>query len=198
MPRKLMLAPVAIGGLIAVALAVLVAVFLIRAWFSTPFEVFGFGGPPEQPIEFPHTVHVDIEGINCAFCHRNVTQGDAATILAVEGCLLCHATVQGDKAPREVAEVIEHYNNKQPINWAKVHRLPDHVQFAHEPHVKFLTEEQGLSMEAACSTCHGDVRDMVEVEQVRNLKMGDCVDCHRDNEALSDNPDITDCTTCHY
>ena len=195
---KMLIIPIALGGLLTTAVVILVVIFLMRAWFSTPIQVFGFPGPPEQPIAFPHTAHVDIEGINCAFCHRNVTKGDAATILPVEGCLLCHATIQGEQAPPEVAKVIEHYNTNQPINWKRVHRLPDHVQFSHEPHVRFLTEVQGLPLESACATCHGDVRDMVEVEQVRSLKMGDCVDCHRDNEQFTENTGITDCTTCHY
>ncbi len=198
MPLYLKLIPLALGGLLTTAVIVLVVIFLLRAWWSTPLQVFGFGEPPEQPIAFPHTTHVQIDGINCAFCHRNVTKGDAASILPVEGCLFCHTTIQGEEAPPEVAKVIDHYNNNEPINWKKVHRLPDHVQFSHEPHVRFLTEVQGLSIEGACSTCHGNVRDMVEVEQVRSLKMGDCVDCHRDNQFATDNKDITDCTTCHY
>jgi hypothetical protein len=43
-----------------------------------------------------------------------------------------------------------------------------------------------------CSTCHGLVQTMVKVKQIRALKMGDCVDCHRQNNAP------TDCSTCHY
>ena len=198
MPPARKLIPLAMGGLITTGILMVVLVFVLRAWWSTPFQVFGMGEPPEQPIAFPHTVHVGIAGISCAFCHSNVMEGDAASVPAVEQCMFCHATIQGDKAPPEVAKVVAHFNENRPINWTKVHRLPDHVQFAHEPHVRFLTQVQGLSIEQACSTCHGQVREMVEVEQVRRLKMGDCVDCHRDNVVLTENKDITDCTTCHY
>lgn len=198
MSLKMKLIPLALGGLLTTAVLVLVAIFVLRAWWNTPFEVFGFGEAPEQPIAFPHNQHVQIDGISCAFCHRNVTEGDAATILPVEGCLFCHATIQGDQAPPEVAKVVAYFNENRPIDWKKVHRLPDHVQFAHEPHIRFLTQVQGLSLEQSCSTCHGNVREMVEVEQVRSLKMGDCVDCHRNNQVLTENKDITDCTTCHY
>ena len=110
--------------------------------------------------------------------------------------LSCYYT--GKDSPPEVAKVVAHFEAGTPINWKKIHRLPDHVQFSHEPHVRFLTKTQGLDIEAACATCHGQVRDMVEVEQVRRLKMGDCVDCHRDNIRFTDNKDITDCLTCHY
>lgn len=198
MRGKVKFIPIALGGLITTVIMVVVVVFVLRAWWSTPFQVLGMGEPPEQPIAFPHTQHVDVDGINCAFCHRNVLKGDTASIPAVEQCMFCHTTIQGDQAPPEVAKVVEHFENNQPINWMRVHHLPDHVQFSHEPHIRHLTEVQGLSIEAACSTCHGQVRDMVEVEQVRRLKMGDCVDCHRDNVQFSDNKDITDCATCHY
>ncbi|MQF69934.1 hypothetical protein FIM12_06345 [SAR202 cluster bacterium AD-804-J14_MRT_500m] len=190
--------PVVLGGLVTTGIMVVVVVFVLRAWWSTPFQVLGMGEPPEQPIAFPHTQHVDVDGINCAFCHRNVLEGEPATIPAVEQCMFCHATIQGDKAPAEVAKVVAHFESNEPINWKRVHHLPDHVQFSHEPHIRYLTKVQGLSIEGACSTCHGEVREMVEVEQVRRLKMGDCVDCHRNNVQFSDNKDITDCATCHY
>ena len=198
MPSRTILIPLVLGGLLTTAVLVMVLVFVLRAWWSTPFQVFGMGEPPKQPIAFPHTQHVDIDGINCAFCHRNVIEGDSASIPALEQCMFCHETIQGDKAPSEISKVVAHFTENRPINWIKVHRLPDHVQFAHEPHIRFLTQVQGLSIEAACSTCHGQVKDMEEIEQVRRLKMGDCVDCHRNNVQFTDNTDITDCTTCHY
>ena len=56
--------------------------------------------------------------------------------------------------------------------------------------------EMGQSVEISesqvCSICHGDVTESEKVRQVRSLKMGDCVDCHRANDAP------TDCSTCHY
>ncbi len=198
MRRKSRLIPLALGGFVTTGLMIVVVVFVLRAWWSTPFQVFGMGEPPEQPIAFPHTQHVAVDGINCAFCHRNVLAGEAATVPAVEQCMFCHTTIQGADAPAEVAKVVAHFENKEPINWKRVHHLPDHVQFSHEPHIRYLTEVQALSIEQSCATCHGQVRDMVEVEQVRRLKMGDCVDCHRNNQQYTENKDITDCTTCHY
>ena len=43
-----------------------------------------------------------------------------------------------------------------------------------------------------CAVCHGDVGSMSKVKQVRPLKMGDCVNCHRDNNAPAE------CAVCHY
>jgi hypothetical protein len=204
-----------VGGLVTLFLVLFVA----RAWWTTPFEVFGFGGAPEQPVAFPHTVHAGVDmlvdedgnpkldgnneemngfGLECTFCHRNVGKGETAGIPPVEQCIFCHKVI-GTDLP-EVAKLVAAWDNKEAVVWERVHRLPDHVRFVHEAHIRFFTKtgnllpsgEQAAMAGNVCSTCHGDVAGMAEVKQVRSLKMGDCVDCHRDYSAP------TDCTTCHY
>ena len=175
-----------LGALVGVAF---VLTFVISAWFGLPV-IFGFDEGPDQPIAFPHTTHVQELGMDCTFCHRNVTRGAAATIPAVALCLTCHKTV-GDGLP-EVEKPRATFEAGEAINWVRVHRVPDHVKFVHEAHIRFFTEKDGIPASAVCSTCHGDVGSMEKVKQVRSLKMGDCVDCHRDYSAP------TDCTTCHY
>jgi hypothetical protein len=177
---------VGLGGLVV---AGLLATFVVSAWFGRPV-IFGFDEGPDQPIAFPHTTHVEELGLDCTFCHRNVTKGAAATVPAAGLCLTCHKTV-GDGLP-EVEKLRAMYEQGQPIDWVRVHRLPDHVHFVHEAHIRYFSERDGVAASAVCSTCHGDVGGMTKVKQVRSLKMGDCVDCHRDNNAP------TDCTTCHY
>jgi hypothetical protein len=224
-PSLKLMAPLALGGLIGGAVAVFVVVNLLLAWWGRP--VFGFGADgPGQPIAFPHDVHVEEKGIQCEFCHRNVTKGDPATVPSIQQCLWCHTTIDGQRNA-EIVKLLEFGGLDaagkpsddliaEPIDWERVHRLPDHVQFAHEPHLRFFTTtdegrgqaiaqagEMGFHLssgdppayeltEATCSICHGKVREMTKVKQVRDLKMGDCVDCHRDLNAP------TDCTTCHY
>ena len=184
-------------GLSAAVVTLLVAWFFLSAWWSQPPAVLGFNEGPVQPIAFPHTVHVQQAGIDCQFCHRTVSTDEAASIPAVEQCLFCHdfGKIDGSLSPdpeiaqAEIAKLTDAFHGSldgdppAPIDWARVHRLPDHVQFVHEPHIT-----AGLT----CSTCHGDVASMEVVKQVRNLKMRDCVDCHRDLNAP------TDCATCHY
>ena len=225
--------PLALGGLVMTVLVVLVAIYILVAWWSKP--IFGFGASgPDQPIAFPHTVHVQEAGIACEFCHRNVSKGDAATVPAVEQCLFCHTKVAGgggddrlgiiDPNNMEIVKLLQHAGldaegnpdpsaTPVPINWERVHRVPDHVQFAHEPHIRFFTQGEGREqaiekaseagllsnppleteiMEAACTICHGKIREMEKVKQDRSLKMGDCVDCHRENDAP------TDCVICHH
>ena len=75
-----------------------VVVVLLISWFSNP--PFGLGNAPHQPVAFPHTIHAGSPadgnmGIQCEFCHRNVTKGAAATVPAVEQCLFCHKEVTG-------------------------------------------------------------------------------------------------------
>ena len=220
---------------------VLVTTFLVSAWLGRPI-VFGYDEGPTQPIAFPHTVHagtgvlLDVNGnprlddqeqvlhglgLDCVFCHRNVTEGAAASIPAVGLCMSCHATI-GDDID-EVKKLQDIFDDGRSIDWIRVHRVPDHVHFVHEAHIRFfsgpktvvdkvrdagqqikLSDARKISPDATvgeslvvpasavCSTCHGEVGTMTKVKQIRSLKMKDCVDCHRDAGAP------TDCTTCHY
>ena len=182
-------------SLVSLAAVVFVLLFVISAWLGRPLSVFGFTEGPDQPIAFPHTVHAGaVEdggiGLDCTFCHRNVTEGPAATVPSVGLCMTCHAAIGDGLA--EVEKLREYAALGQPIDWVRVHRLPDHVRFNHEAHISFFSEQDGIPASAVCSTCHGSVEKMVKVRQVEPLKMGNCVDCHRDNSAP------TDCTTCHY
>ena len=202
MSNTLIKIAVPIIGLAAALVIAFVGYFFVQAWWSQPPAVLGFGDGPTQPIAFPHTVHVTTAGLDCQFCHRTVATDEAATVPAVAQCRFCHdftdvgggefvfTRITGAKsssptAETEIRKLIggNPQAGPEPINWVRVHRLPDHVQFVHAPHI-----QEGFS----CSTCHGDIASMEVVEQVRNLKMRDCVDCHRDNGAP------TDCTTCHY
>jgi hypothetical protein len=177
-------------GLTTAVVVALVGYFVVQSWWSMPPPVLGFGDGPVQPIAFPHTVHVSQAGIDCQFCHRTVSTDEAATVPPVAQCLFCHdfgaidgSQSESDTAQEEIAKLFSQSGEPRAINWVRVHRMPDHVQFVHAPHI-----QRGIS----CSTCHGDVGSMEVVKQVRNLKMRDCVDCHRDNGAP------TDCATCHY
>lgn len=137
----------------------------------------------EQPLEFPHNLHVRAVGIECTFCHRSTTQVSPATAgyPSAEQCMFCHKFVNPDRKDIEIIRTA--YENNQPIDWVRVYLLPDHVHFVHEPHIR-----AGFR----CDTCHTNAADQVQVKQDRVFRMGVCVDCHRVNNAR------TECTVCHY
>ncbi len=206
MPSRNMVPLMVAGGVVTVIMGFIVAVLLI-SWFSNP--PFGLGNAPSQPIAFPHTVHVAENNIQCEFCHRNVTKGEAATVPAVETCLFCHKDIDGGTvaAQEEINKVRTAFDTDTPIDWARVHRLPDHVRFIHEAHIRYFTDETigvkyGINGEElsespdvaqTCTICHGDVanKEVVQPKTGQSLKMGTCVDCHRVNSIP------TDCTVCH-
>ncbi|HIF72069.1 MAG TPA: hypothetical protein EYQ61_05910 [Dehalococcoidia bacterium] len=218
---KMLVSVLAIGGLGVMAVMGVVAAFIITGWIGQPVPVLGFEQTFDQPIDFPHTVHasllpldrvaadgekMDGLGLDCTFCHRTVTTQANAGIPPVGFCATCHQVIgAADNVQinllRDAADIIGD-DGTEPVNWKRVHRLPDHVRFVHEPHIRYLTQNpsevtgttDGVTQGAAgvCSTCHGNVAAMQQVEQVESLKMGQCVDCHRDNGAP------TDCVACHH
>ena len=211
--------PLALVGLVVTIIVGFIVVVVAISWFSD--APLGLADAPGQPIAFPHTVHAGSPaqggvGIQCEFCHRNVTKGAAATVPAVENCLFCHSQINPENQVEstavnlvEVQRVVDRFNDNNPIDWRRVHRLPDHVRFVHEAHIRFLTQGEPrtttfpmgdgqpqqlpLPVGQACSVCHGDVAGMKEVQPQsgQSLKMGTCVDCHKQNNVP------TDCTICH-
>lgn len=206
LPSGKMLPLMVAGGVVTLILGFVVVVLLI-SWFSNP--PFGLGNAPAQPVAFPHSVHVADNNIQCEFCHRNVTKGEAATVPAVEQCLFCHKDIDGVTitAQTEIEKVRTAFETDQPINWERVNRLPDHVRFIHEAHIRYFTDEtipvkygingqeitQSPDVAQTCTICHGDVgnKTVVQPKTGQSLKMGTCLDCHRNNSVS------TDCTVCH-
>lgn len=82
---------------------------------------------------------------------------------------------------------------ENPIEWVKVHNLPDFVYFDHRAH---------LNSGVDCQSCHGQVQTMERVRQVNSLSMGWCVNCHRDVnvKGVKGKPVKApiDCVGCHY
>ncbi len=139
------------------------------------------GYKPEQPIPFSHKLHVGDLKMECQFCHWTVAKASFAAIPEVETCVGCHNQLV-IKQSEPLTKLKEYWNNNQPIPWEKVHVMPDHVRFNHKRHVK-----AGVS----CQECHGQIPQMEVVERASSMKMGWCLDCHRQRGAS------IDCWTCH-
>ncbi len=135
---------------------------------------------PDQPIAFSHKKHVGELELECTVCHENVDRSIHASVPPVATCMSCHEGVATDKP--EIQKLTKYWLDKEPIPWAQVHKVKDHVYFTHKRHIK-----AGLD----CANCHGEVAVMEKIRRVSSLKMGWCVDCHKSKNAP------LDCYTCH-
>src|ERR687888_2578760 len=115
--RRLVLVFVPAGLLPAVVLFVTLGVPALLA--SQPKT------PPPQPIAFPHDIHVQVDGLDCSFCHRTATTGATTGYPDLEQCMFCHGVAGRGNA--EADKVRAAWTEEQPIDWERVHRLPDHV-----------------------------------------------------------------------
>jgi hypothetical protein len=125
----------------------------------------------EQPVMFSHKHHVDGLGIDCRYCHTSVEVSSSAGIPPTHTCMSCHSQVWTSAPILE--PVRESYRTGKPLQWVRVHDLPDFVYFNHSIHVK-----KGVG----CTTCHGQVDQMPLIMQANTLFMGWCLDCHRNPE----------------
>ena len=172
---------------------------------------------PDQPIKFSHKVHAGQNQTSCLYCHFNAEQSKFAGIPSASVCMNCHILVkEGNRSGKfEIDKIFKAMDEDKPIQWVKVHNLPDHVFFSHAQHI--------AAGKIDCKQCHGDVASMDQVVQVSDLSMGWCVKCHRETGVQFDNKfygkyeqlhkDIkegkitkatvekiggTDCMKCHY
>jgi hypothetical protein len=128
---------------------------------------------PMQPVKFSHAVHAGQNGTDCIYCHSSAPRSKTAGIPPENVCMNCHLIVRNGtrSGAYEISKVITSYENQKPIEWIKVHNLPDHVFFSHAQHVS--------AGGVACAECHGDVKKMDVIRQVSDLSMGWCLNCHR-------------------
>lgn len=138
---------------------------------------------PKQPIDYSHRLHAGELQIDCQFCHTYARRSRSAGIPPLAQCMACHQVVAAGKP--NIQKIAEAYNSKKPIEWVKVHDLPDFVYFSHKRHVSAGFE---------CQTCHGPVEEMEVLYREAPLTMGWCVNCHREN---LDKEAPVDCLACH-
>lgn len=158
------------------------------------------GYAPEQPIPFSHKLHAGQMKIDCKYCHVGVDKSPHASIPSVNVCMNCHKVVKTDSP--HIQKLTAHYNAGKPVEWVRIHELPDHAHFNHKRHVT-----KGVK----CETCHGPIQEMDKVYQYSPLTMGWCLECHRgqttpnyvkklvdpENKHPDDIAPIN-CATCHY
>lgn len=125
----------------------------------------------EQPVPFSHDHHTAGLGIDCRYCHTSVEESSFAGIPPTQTCINCHKLIWTN------AELLEpvraSFRDNQPLEWRRIHDLPDFVYFNHSIHIA-----KGVS----CYTCHGPVNEMPLMYQDQSLLMEWCLGCHRNPE----------------
>lgn len=132
------------------------------------------GYKPDQPVPFSHQLHAGQLGMDCRYCHHHVEDSKHATVPDTQVCMGCHNSVDPGKAHVKgnsplLAEVRQSWRSQNPIEWKRVHKLPEYAFFDHSIHVN-----RGVS----CFECHGAIYDMKVVQHAKPLTMGWCLDCH--------------------
>ncbi len=152
---------------------------------------------PLQPIAFSHKHHAGLYEIDCSYCHGGTEASAAAGVPSVELCMGCHSQFPEvyDQEFEGIRVLKEHWEERRPIEWEQIHRVPEHVQFRHNRHIAAGVD---------CQRCHGPVDEMDKLYltedtvwwpwllPAQKLQMGWCIQCHRANEASQD------CLVCHY
>ena len=152
---------VLLGGLVVV----------VGGWYYLSPRFYEVGYMPEQPVPYSHAFHAGQLGMDCRYCHNHVEQSPHANVPSTQTCMNCHGVVATESA--QLLPVRESWATGVPVEWVKIHHIPDYAQFSHAAHV---------NVGVGCESCHGRVDQMVVVSQVEPLSMGWCLECHRNPE----------------
>ena len=150
---------------------------------------------PEQPIAFSHKIHAGDNSIDCNYCHTSARTSKHSAIPSANVCMNCHAnivsgTTTGTSEIQKIYDAIGYdpdsrtyipgYEQK-PIEWVRIHNLPDLAYFNHSQHVTVGQLE--------CQDCRGAIEEMDVVKQSSPLTMGWCIECHRETEVKMEGND---------
>jgi predicted CXXCH cytochrome family protein len=186
----------------------LVLVTVIFLLLGSAYFAYGYlmqvgvdqGYQPIQPIHYSHKIHAGVNQIDCNYCHSSARTSKTSGIPSLNVCMNCHKSISEYKGETTAeyskafydgeiqklykavgwdAEVQQYSGETQPVEWVRVHNLPDFAYFNHSQHVTV----GGV----ACQTCHGPVQEMEIMSQFSPLTMGWCINCHRQTEVKMDN-----------
>lgn len=137
-------------------------------WYYFTPKYTRVGYMPTQPVPFSHKIHVDQLGMNCIYCHSHVEQSEHSNVPNTQTCMNCHQQIQAQNP--KLQPVRDSWASGKPIEWKRIHRVPDYAYFNHSAHVN-----RGVS----CVACHGQINKMDVVYHAKPLSMSWCLECHR-------------------
>jgi|TARA_B110000091_G_scaffold44693_1_gene48885 hypothetical protein len=159
----------------------------VNAWFGAKKIGVYAGYAPTQPIKFSHKIHAGENEIDCGYCHGSAYKGKSAGIPSVNVCMNCHEGISEGKVwgTEEISKIYAaagfdpetqaYTKEPKPIEWVRIHNLPDFAYFNHSQHVVVGKQK--------CQTCHGEVETFdYPMKQHSDLTMGWCIDCHRETK----------------
>ena len=158
-------------GTIFGAIFILIAALFVAAEINRSGWNTGQWIERQQPIQFSHKHHVGDDGIDCRYCHTSVETSASAGIPSTAVCMNCHKQIWADSP--YLKQVRDSFKDGKPLEWVRVHDLPDFTYFNHAIHIN-----KGVG----CSTCHGRIDQMPVVSQAVSLQMEWCLECHRNPE----------------
>lgn len=169
---------------VSIASIFILVYFVTLGWDSLLGVGVYTGYTPEQPIKFSHKLHAGENGVACVYCHHSATKSKHAGIPSTNICMNCHKAINEGRSEEGTADIqkiyaavgwdpdLQQYTGEEnPIQWIKVHNLPDHAYFNHAQHYTVGQIE--------CQECHGQIQeDYTVAGQYSPLTMGWCIDCH--------------------
>ncbi|MES2265389.1 MAG: cytochrome c3 family protein [Bacteroidota bacterium] len=141
------------------------------------------GYQPVQPIKYSHQLHAGAMKIECQYCHSGAFKSKNASIPSLNVCMNCHKSVKTESPEiHKIYDALGYDPNTakydstkaKPIQWVRIHNLPDLAYFNHSQHVTVGAIK--------CQTCHGQIQEMKEVYQYSPLTMKWCIQCHKRTE----------------
>jgi len=185
--------------LVTVILMLLGSAYFAYGWMMQVGVDQGYA--PIQPIHYSHKIHAGDNKIECKYCHSSARVSKHSGVPALNVCMNCHKSIyeyKGNPEGPSAEDLANGYTNEfytkeikklyeavgwdeenqsytgesKPVEWIRIHNLPDFAYFNHSQHVSVAGIE--------CQTCHGPVEEMEIMYQFSPLTMGWCINCHRE------------------
>jgi mono/diheme cytochrome c family protein len=179
--------------LVSAIFLLLVAAYFMFGYFMQLGIDQGYA--PIQPIHYSHKIHAGDNQIDCNYCHSSARKSKTSGIPSLNVCMNCHKNISeytGEEDlengytkefyTKEIQKLYDavgwneedqsYTGDEKPVQWIRIHNLPDFAYFNHSQHVTVGGVE--------CQTCHGPVETMEIMEQFAPLTMGWCINCHKE------------------